>query len=38
MSLNLEKLKDKCMEMKLSTEGTKAQLIDRIMEELNKET
>ena len=38
LKLNLEKLKDKCMEMKLSTEGTKAQLIDRIMEELNKET
>lgn len=35
--LNLEKLKEKCVELKLSTEGTKAQLIDKIIEELNKE-
>lgn len=34
--LNLDKLKDKCIELELNTEGTKAQLIDRILEkELN---
>ena len=37
LKLNLEKLKEKCVELKLSSDGTKAQLIDRIMEELNKE-
>lgn len=30
--LNLDKLKEKCMELGLSVEGTKAQLIDRILE------
>jgi hypothetical protein len=35
--LNLDKLKDKCTELELSTEGSKAQLIERILEELNKE-
>ena len=37
LKLNLDKLKEKCQENKLSTEGTKAQLIERICEELNKE-
>jgi len=32
LKLNLDKLKDKCIELELNTEGTKAQLIDRIME------
>lgn len=31
--LNLDKLKEKCVELNLSTEGTKAQLIDRILQE-----
>lgn len=31
--LNLDKLKEKCGELNLSTEGTKAQLINRILEE-----
>lgn len=31
--LNLEKLKEKCTELNLSTEGTKAQLINRILDE-----
>lgn len=31
--LNLDKLKDKCNELNLSTEGTKAQIINRIVEE-----
>jgi len=35
--LNLDKLKDKCNEYQLSTEGTKAQLVDRIFDEINKE-
>lgn len=30
--LNLDKLKEKCVELELNSEGTKAQLIDRIME------
>jgi len=30
--LNLDKLKEKCMELGLSVEGTKAQLIDRLLE------
>jgi len=30
--LNLDKLKEKCEEFELSSEGTKAQLIDRILE------
>jgi len=30
--LNLDKLKEKCMELGLSVEGTTAQLIDRILE------
>ena len=34
--LNLDKLKDKCIELELNTEGTKTQLIERILEkELN---
>jgi len=34
--LNLDKLKEKCLELELNTEGTKSQLIDRILEkELN---
>jgi len=35
--LNVDKLKDKCNELELSTEGTKSQLIDRILEEINKD-
>jgi hypothetical protein len=35
--LNLEKLKEKCQELELSNEGTKANLIDRIMDEINKD-
>lgn len=36
LKFNLDKLKDKCTEYNLSTEGTKAQLIERIVEfELN---
>lgn len=35
--LNLEKLKEKCQELGLSQEGTKANLIDRIMDETNKD-
>jgi len=35
--LNLEKLKEKCQELELSQEGTKANLIDRIMDEMNKD-
>ncbi len=35
--LNLEKLKDKCEELGLSQEGTKANLIDRIMDETIKD-
>jgi len=31
--LNLDKLKEKCTELNLSSEGTKAQLINRILEE-----
>jgi len=31
--LNLDKLKEKCTELNLSTEGTKAQLVNRILEE-----
>jgi hypothetical protein len=31
--LNLDKLKEKCAELNLSTEGTKAQLVNRILEE-----
>lgn len=34
--LNLDKLKEKCLELELNPEGTKSQLIDRILEkELN---
>ncbi len=34
--LNLEKLKEKCIELEVNSEGTKAQLIERILEkELN---
>jgi hypothetical protein len=35
--LNVDKLKEKCNELELSTEGSKAQLIDRILEEMNKD-
>jgi len=35
--LNIDKLKAKCNELEVSTEGTKAQLIDRILEEINKD-
>lgn len=35
--LNVDKLKEKCTELELSTEGTKTQLIDRILEEKNKD-
>ena len=35
--LNLEKLKDKCQELGLSQEGSKANLIDRIIDEGNKD-
>lgn len=35
--LNLEKLKEKCNELGLSQEGTKANLIDRILDENNKD-
>jgi hypothetical protein len=35
--LNLDKLKEKCQELGLSQEGTKANLIDRILEETNKD-
>ena len=35
--MNLDKLKEKCSELELSIEGTKSQLIDRIVNELNKE-
>ena len=31
--LNLDKLKEKCVELNLSSEGTKAQLIDKILQE-----
>lgn len=37
LKMNLDKLKEKCTELELSTEGTKVQLIDRIVNELNKE-
>ena len=32
LKLNVDKLKEKCTEMGLSTDGTKAQLIDRILD------
>jgi hypothetical protein len=35
--LNLDKLKEKCEELNISTEGTKANLVDRIIEEINKD-
>lgn len=35
--LNVDKLKEKCSELQVSTEGTKSQLIDRILEEINKD-
>jgi hypothetical protein len=35
--LNIDKLKAKCNELEVSSEGTKAQLIDRILEEINKD-
>ena len=35
--LNLDKLKEKCLELGISSEGTKANLIDRILDENNKE-
>jgi len=35
--MSVDKLKDKCMEMGLSNEGTKAQMIERIMDEGNKD-
>jgi len=35
--MNLDKLKEKCNELELSTEGNKAQIIDRIMDEVNKD-
>ena len=35
--LNLDKLKEKCKELGLSEEGTKANLIERILEEINKD-
>jgi len=35
--LNVDKLKEKCTELELSIEGTKSQLIDRILEEINKD-
>ena len=35
--LNLDKLKERCQELGISSEGTKAQLIERIVEEMNKD-
>lgn len=35
LKLNLDKLKEKCEQLELSTDGTKAQLIDRILEKEN---
>jgi hypothetical protein len=35
--MSVDKLKEKCIELGLSSEGTKAQMIDRIMEENNKD-
>jgi hypothetical protein len=35
--LHLDKLKEKCVELEISTEGHKSQIIERILEELNKE-
>jgi hypothetical protein len=35
--LNLDKLKEKCKELGISDEGTKANLIERILEETNKD-
>jgi hypothetical protein len=35
--MSLDKLKEKCLEMGLSNEGTKAQIIERIIDEGNKE-
>ncbi len=35
--LNLDKLKEKCKELGLSEEGTKGNLIERILEEINKD-
>ena len=32
LKLNLDRLKEKCTELSLPTEGTKAQLIERILE------
>lgn len=37
MKLSLDKLKEKCNDLNLSSEGTKAQIVDRIYEELNKD-
>jgi hypothetical protein len=37
LKLNLDKLKEKCQERNLSVEGTKAQLIDRIYDDITKE-
>lgn len=35
--LSAEKLKDKCIELGLSADGTKAQMIERLVEDANKE-
>lgn len=35
LKLNLDKLKEKCGELEISIDGTKAQLIDRILEKEN---
>lgn len=37
LKLNVDNLREKCLELNLSPEGTKAQLVDRVYEELNKE-
>lgn len=37
LKLNLDKLKEKCNELNISNEGTKAQLIDKILDEINKD-
>jgi len=37
MKLNVDKLKEKCNELQISSEGTKAQIIDRILDETNKD-
>jgi len=37
LKLNLDKLKEKCNELNISNEGTKSQLIDKILDEINKD-